>query len=548
MPAVEALEQGRAYSAQRAWRAAHAALTSADADEPLGAADLELLATTAYMLGRDDEYLEVLARAHQRHLDDGEPRRAARAAFWIGMQLIVGGEIGRGTGWIGRAERVLEREPGECAERGLLLMPGAFVQEARGDYDAAAAVAAEAAAVGDRFGDRDLCALARHSQGHFLVLGGRLDEGLRLLDEAMVAVTTGELSPIPTGIVYCGVIMACQLAHEPRRAREWTAALARWCERQPDMVAFSGRCHVHRAEIRQLEGAWSDALDEARAAARRAALGNHRRALGEAAYIQGEVHRLRGRHDRAEEAYREAATYGREPQPGLALLRLAQGRLDAAVAAIRRALAETSDAPRRAVLLPACAEIRLAAGDLEGARAASEELAGIATGREAVVLGAMADHTRGAIDLAAGDAEAALPALRRAFRAWDDVGAPYEAARARLLIGAACRALGDEDAACVELDAARAVFVSLGATTDLARADALAGSASGGAADAAGLTARELEVLRLLAAGRTNKAIAAELVLSDRTVDRHVSNIFAKLGVASRAAATAYAYEHELVG
>jgi ATP/maltotriose-dependent transcriptional regulator MalT len=546
MPAVGALEQGRAHSAQGAWRDAHAALTSADAGEPLGAADLELLATAAYMLGRDDEYLDVLARAHQRHLDDGRPRRAARAAFWIGMELIVSGEVGRGTGWIGRAERVLEREPGECAERGLLLMPGAFMHEARGDYDTAAAIAGEAAAMGERFGDRDLCALARHTQGHFLVLGGRLDEGLRLLDEAMVAVTTGELSPIPTGLVYCGVIMACQLAHEPRRAREWTSALARWCERQPDMVAFSGRCHVHRAEIRQLEGAWSDALDEAQAAARRAAQGNHRRALGEAAYIQGEVHRLRGEDVRAEEAYREAGTYGREPQPGLALLRLAQGRLDAAVAAIRRALSETADVPRRAVLLPACAEIRLAAGDVEGARAASDELTGIATGRGSGVLGAMADHTRGAVELAAGDAEAALPSLRRAFRVWDEVGAPYDAARTRLLIGMACRALGDEDAACVEVDAARAAFASLGATTDLSRADTLDGAKRG--ADACGLSPRELEVLRLLAAGRTNKAIAAELVLSERTVDRHVSNIFAKLGVASRTAAAAYAYQHELVG
>ena len=546
MPVVEGLERGRARFGQGAWRDAHAALTSADADQPLGAADLELLATAAYMLGRDDEYLDVLARAHQRHLDDDRPRRAARAAFWIGMELIVSGEVGRGTGWIGRAERVLEREPGECAERGLLLMPGAFMHEARGDYDAAATVAGEAAALGERFGDRDLSALARHAQGHFLVLGGRIDEGLRLLDEAMVAVTTGELSPIPTGLVYCGVIMACQLAHEPRRAREWTSALARWCERQPDMVAFSGRCHVHRAEIRQLEGAWSDALDEARAAARRAAQGNHRRALGEAAHIQGEVHRLRGEHERAEEAYREAGTYGREPQPGLALLRLAQGRLDAAVAAIRRALAETADVPRRAVLLPACAEILIAAGDVEGARAASDELTGIATGRGSGVLGAMADHTRGAVAVAADDPRAALPALRRAFRVWDDIGAPYEAARARLLIGSACRALGDEDAACVEIDAARGTFASLGATTDLARAGALDGAKR--SADARGLSTRELEVLRLLAAGRTNKAIAAELVLSERTVDRHVSNIFAKLGVASRSAATAYAYQHELVG
>ena len=545
MPAVDALERGRGCSAQGAWRDAHAALTTADAAEPLGAHDLELLAISAYMLGSDEEYVDTLARAHQRHLADGDPRRAARMAWWAGMQLMVSGQVGRGTGWLGRAQRLVEREPADCVERAYALLPVAFGHEAAGRYGEGAAAAAEAVAAGERFGDGDLCALALHVQGRLLVLAGQVAEGLRHLDEAMVVVTTGELSPVVTGIVYCGVILGCQAAYEPRRAREWTAALARWCESRPQMVAFSGRCHVHRAEIRQLEGAWPEALAEARAAARRAARGNHRQALAEAAYIQGEVHRLRGEHDAAEEAYRDAGGYGREPQPGLALLRLAQGKADAAVAAIRRGLAERADPPGRAALLPACAEILLATGDVDGARAAGDELTGIAGAREAGVLRAIADHTRGAVDLAAGDAEAALPALRRAFRVWDEIGAPYEAARARLLIGTACRALGDEDAACLELDAARSTFAAVGAAPDLARVDALGGPADG--RGAGGLTARELQVLRLLAAGATNRAIAAELVLSERTVDRHVSNIFAKLGVGSRTAAAAYAYEHSLV-
>jgi DNA-binding CsgD family transcriptional regulator len=305
------------------------------------------------------------------------------------------------------------------------------------------------------------------------------------------------------------------------------------------MVAFTGRCRVHRAEIMQLKGEWSQALAEAESALRCTHAGTRREALGEAAYVQGEVHRLRGALGAAEEAYRKASGHGREPYPGLALLRLEQGRVDAAVTAMQRVLGATTLVVDRARLLPAYAEILLAAGDVEGARASCEELARIAAGYEVGVLGGVVAQTQGAIALAAGDPSGALVALRRAWHVWDDVQAPYEAARVRVLMASACRALGDEDAAALELEAARRGFVELGAARDLARL--------GGSVASHGLTARELEVLRLVAAGHTNKAIAAELVLSERTVDRHVSNIFAKLAVSSRAAATAYAYEHQLV-
>jgi ATP/maltotriose-dependent transcriptional regulator MalT len=545
MPAVDDLERGRACWARGEWRSAYELLSRAHRSAPLGAEDLELLATAAYMRGRDPDYLDNLEHAHRVYLEAGDTARATRTAFWLGMQLMLAGETGRGTGWLGRAQRLLEQRPDDCVERGYLLMPLAFQREATGDLDGAAGIASDAAAVAERFGDRDLFALAVHMQGQLLVKAGRVPDGLQLFDEAMVVVTSDELSPIVCGIVYCGVILGCQDAYEPRRAQEWTAALTRWCERQPDMVSFSGRCRVHRAEIMRLKGAWSDALDEARRASRRAAEGNHRGSLAEAAYVQGEVHRLRGRADAAEEAYREASRYGRDPQPGLALLRLAEGDLDAAAAAIRRALSETSDGPERARLLPACAEVMLAAGDLEAATRACDELAEIAGDREVGVLGAIVAQTRGAVDLAAGDPAAALPALRRAWRVWEEIDAPYEAARARALVGSACRALGDDDAAGLELEAARRAFVDLGAPADVARVDALAGEAGAGGPE--GLTPRELEVLRLVAAGRTNKAIAAELVVSRRTVDRHVSNIFAKLRVSSRAAATAYAYERRLV-
>ncbi|MEN3283032.1 MAG: hypothetical protein V7607_4172 [Solirubrobacteraceae bacterium] len=539
MPAVDGLERARALCAQGAWSGAYEALSRAGSAAALEVQDLELLATSAYMLGHDEEYSHHLGRVHQLYLDAGQPLRAARAAFWNGMDLMMRGETGRGSGWLGRAQRLVDAETGACAERGYLLVPLAFQRENAGDLDGAIAAVAEATAIAERFGDRTLFAIAVNVQGHFLVRAGRVGEGLGLLDEAMVALTTGELSPIARGIVYCSVISGCQEAFEPRRAQEWTDALARWCKGQPDMVAFSGRCHVHRAEIMQLKGAWSDALEEARCAERRAARGNHRNALAEAAYVQGEVHRLRGQLGAAEEAYREASRYGREPHPGLALLRLAQRKVDAAATAIRRVLDETSPPPERARLLPACAQIMIAAGDLQGARSASEELAEIAIGYEVGMLGAIVAQTQGAVELAAGEARTALPALRRAWRVWEEIEAPYEAARVRELMGAACRALGDEDAAALELEAARRAFVELGAALDVAR--------MGGEAETHGLTARELEVLRLVAAGQTNKAIAAELVLSERTVDRHVSNIFAKLGVSSRTAAAAFAYEHRLV-
>jgi DNA-binding CsgD family transcriptional regulator/tetratricopeptide (TPR) repeat protein len=542
---VDALERGRESYSSRAWLAAYEALSAADRAAPLGAQDLELLATSAYMLGHEEEHHRVLERGHQAHLDAADVMRAARCASWLAVHLQLVGEIGQATGWFGRARRLVEREGRECVEQGYVLMPVVFQQAASGDLDAAIATAAEAAEIGERFGDPDLSALSRMDQGGFLVAQGRVVEGLRLLDEAMVAVTTGELSPIPSGLVYCGVILGCQAAYEPRRAQEWTAALAKWCARQPDMVAFTGRCLVHRAEIMELRGAWGDALDEARQASERAFRSKSERAAAEAIYRQAEIHRLRGDFARAEDAYLEAGRRGWEPQPGLALLRLAQGRSDAAAAAIRRALAETSDTPKRARLLSAGVEIMLAVGETDEARDACDELDEVAKGYGGSLLGAMSAHARGAVDLAGGDAPAALVALRRAWRLWYELEAPYEAARARVLVGLACRALGDDDAAAMELEAARHAFAELGAAPELARVDSLARTTATG--DTHGLTPRELGVLRLLAAGETNKTIAAELILSERTVHRHVSNIFAKLRVSSRAAATAYAYRHKLL-
>jgi DNA-binding CsgD family transcriptional regulator len=543
--ATDELERGRESYTKRAWTDAHASLSAADEPGPLGAQDLELLATSAYMIGRDDEYVSGLERAHHAYLRGGEPLRAVRCAFWMAINLILRGEIGRATGWIGRARRLVEREGRDCVEKGYLLLPLMFQHEAAGDHEAAIAAVADAAAIGERFDDADLFALATHDRGILLIKQGRVLEGLGLLDEAMVAVTAGELSPIVNGFIYCGVITGCRAAYEPRRAQEWTAALTRWCEQQPDIVSFTGTCLVHRAEIMQLRGAWPDALQEARLAGERCALAMNESAAAQALYRQGEVYRLQGEFAAAEEAYRDARRGGYEPQPGLALLRLAQGDGEAAAAAIRRVVDETSEPSRLVGLLPAQIEIMLAVGDAQGARSACAELEEIAERWEGRMVAAMVAHARGTVDLADGNVRSALVGLRYAGQAWRELEAPHEAARTRVLVGLACAEMGDDDTASLELEAAREVFARLGAAPDLVRVDALIGRAA--SRQAHGLTPRELQVLRLVAAGKTNKAIAAKLVLSERTVDRHVSNIFTKVGVSSRAAATAYAYEHRVL-
>jgi ATP/maltotriose-dependent transcriptional regulator MalT len=544
-PVADALQRGRESYARREWHDAYESLSRADQAGPLAVEDLELLATAAAMVGRMDDYFGILERLHHAQLDAGDALGAARAAGWLGMNLGMRGEIARAGGWFGRAQRLVEGVGRDCVEQGYLLMPVAFQQLAAGAYDAASDAAAGAAAFGERFGDRDLFAIAVELQGLVRIKQGRVEEGLRLLDESMVAVTAGEVSPIYTGIVYCGVIAGCEEAFDVRRAQEWTAALTRWCGEQPQMVAFTGRCLAHRAGILQLHGEWRDALEEARLARERAEQAMNQPAAGQAFYQQGDLHRLQGDVAAAEAAYRDANRFGREPQPGLALLRLGEGDAEGAVAAIRRVLGETAAPLDRAKLLPAFVEITLAVGDAEAARTACRELEEIAAGQESAMLNAIAAHARGAVDLAEGDAQEALVALRRAWQVWQELEAPYEAARARVLVGLACRALGDDVTAEMELDAARWIFQQLGAAPDLARVDALTTRAA--PRDTHGLTAREVEVLRLVAAGKTNREVASELVVSEHTVARHVQNIFAKLGVSSRTAATAFAFERDLV-
>ena len=545
MTVPNAIEQGREAMARRAWARAFRAFARADRSRPLGPQDLEHLAVAAYMLGRNDDYLECMKRAHRAHQQARNLPRAARCAFWAAINLAVRGRTSHAAGWFGRARRLVESGPRESAEHGYLLVAMLLKRAGELDWKGVADVAKKAERIAERHGDADLFALAAHERGHALVRLGRVEEGLRLMDEVMVSVTAGELSPIVTGLVYCSVIAYCQDIFQLSRAQAWTQALTEWCEQQPEMVAHTGQCLVHRAEVMQLRGDWRLALQEAQRAKTRFAKAMNSSAAGHALYRQGEVHRLRGHFDQAEAGYREAARSGYEPQPGLALLRLVQGRTTAAASAIRRALSETTDPVRRAKLLPASVEIFLTEGSTEQAREACNEIEQLSKGRRSELLDALAAHSRGALELAEGKPDAALGALRRAFEAWRQLEVPYEAARVRVLIAKACRILGDEETAALELDAARGAFSQLRAAPDLARVDALARATASGSEH--GLTKRELEVLRHVAGGRSNKAIAQDLALSNRTVDRHLSNIFDKLAVSSRSAATAFAYRNRLI-
>jgi DNA-binding NarL/FixJ family response regulator len=541
---TDEIARGRDSYGRRAWAEAYRSFSAADRKAPLPAADLELYAWAASLAGHDDEFLGLLDRLYQHHVDSDQPVRAARVAFWLGFRLAAQREIGRANGWLARAQRLTEKA--DCVEKGYVELALAYRQLSGGDLDGALTAAVAAVGFGDRFRDPDLSAFARIFHGRLLMRQGQVERGLALLDEAMVAVTSGRLGPVVTGVLYCSAIAGCSQVYVMDRAREWTAALAGWCASQPDLVPFSGTCLVHRAELMQIAGSWSEAIEEAQRASERVSRRVDWQASADSFYQQAEVHRLRGDFVEAERAYRSASELGREAQPGLALLRLAQGRTVDAVSAIRGALhtAQVNERLQRARLLPATVEIALAAGELDEARKACDELERIAADFGTDVLGAMAAHARGAVALADGQAQAALEPLRRAFRVWHQVGAPYIAARLRVLIARACRALGDRDTAALELDLARDVFQRLGAATDLTGLGATDPSA---AATPGNLSRRELEVLRLVASGKTNKVIAKQLFLSEKTVDRHVSNIFAKANVSSRAAATAFAYQHGLV-
>ncbi len=532
------LERGRDALARYAWQEAFDALAAAQTDDPPDAEALDGLAEATWWLGRADESRATRERAYAAFEGAGDRRRAARCAAWLHDRYQTAGKIAVANGWAERARRLLDGLP-ECAEHGLVKMMEVEAAHERGDLTSAAELATEVVDAGRRLPDADVEASGLQALGHIRVAQGRVAEGFVAFDEAMLLAIEGKLGQFTTGSVYCSAISACNEAGDLRRAAEWAEVGVTWSDLHP-LTGYPGLCRVHRAGVLDHRGAWAEAEQEARRAYD-ALLGMSAPAAAMAYLEVGEIRRRLGDLDGAEAAFRRVEELGSRPQPGLALVRLAQGKVDIAATAIARALAEeTHNRPARAKMLPAQIQIALAAGDIAIATAAVDELVALAHEYGTSGLRATAAVAQGRLELAAG-AESAGQTLRRALQEWLALDVPYEVASTRLLMGLACRAAGDEEGARSSFEAAAAIFGALGAALDARRIDELRASRS---VLPAGLSAREAEVLRLVASGHANKTIAAELGLSPKTVDRHLSNIFTKTGVASRTAAAAFAFQH----
>jgi len=474
---LDSLETARQAAARHAWRETYDAYSSVDGAE-LAPADLESFADAAWLTGRLDEAINLRERAYAGFASAGERLSAARLALTLSWDHSGRGAFSVSQGWFANAERLLKDQP-ESAEHGLLWLTRAVNEMfAEGNLPQAIADFGRAHDLGERFGDRDTQVLALVGKGRAFVKTGEVEQGLALIDEASAAAVCGELRPYSTGLVYCITISSCQELGDYRRAAEWTEAANRWCDRL-DVTGFPGACRIHRAEIMRLRGDWPAAEKQALAACEE--LHDFERYITACGYYEiGEIRRRRGEFAAAEEAYRTANEFGRDPQPGLALLLLSEGKVDGAVAGITRALQDLDDPLSRLRRLPAQIQIAIAAADLKTARTAAEELERIVDsykigGRRTPALDATVHDASGQIKLAEGDAEGAARCLQRARDEWQQVGAPYETAQARMLLGIAFRRQDDEHAATAELEAARAVFEKLGAKLDEERAKELLG-------------------------------------------------------------------------
>ena len=532
---MEKLAAARAALAARNWTGAHRDFLAARQEAPLAADDLSALGEASWWLGLMDESAAAYEQAYRLYLEASNNRRAAYRAFDVAYGYFIKGNGPVGSGWIGRAQRLLADEP-DCPEQGYLLY---FAVETSLDGgEETMGKARQVQGIGRRHADRNLVAAGMVAEGRVLIKLGRAHEGLPLLDEGMLEASSKGMAPNWAGNIYCHLMAACYELGDIRRAAAWTQSTSDWCDRMAPAVLFKGICRVHRAQVMQILGAWTQAQDEAERVCQDVAH-IHVGIVAEAHYQIGEIRRLRGDLDGAEDAYRQGHQLGRDPEPGLALLRLAQDRPEAGAALIRTALAGVTDRLARARLLAAQVEIAIAAGDPATASAAADELDAVADVYRSSGLQAAAKRCRGAVLLVTGRTEEALSTLRSACSGWTELEAPYDCAKVRVLLARAYRQLGDIESSERELDVARSAFVELGAE--------LAAREAGGERRATlpnGLTEREAEVLALVAAGSTNRQIADELFLSQKTVARHVSNIFTKVGVTTRTAAARFAFEH----
>jgi len=542
MGVVEDLVRARADFERGDWATALDSWSGLPPDR-LGADDLWAAGVTAYLVGRREVAVDRHQRAFRLREDAGDRAGAIRSAFHLSMLFATGSEPALAAGWTARAGRLLAELDREVVEAGYVSFLRMHAHLHSQDWPAALTAATETVEVARRHGDQDLLALALSAQGRLSIYAGEVAPGLTLLDEAMAGLTAGEVSPMIFGIVFCVAIEGCQEILDLGRVAEWTSALHRWCSAQPGLVAYTGQCSVHRGQVMRSRGAWAEALEEFALAIDRYRAAGALEAAGLAECERGDLFRLRGEYATAEEAYQRAGEHGYDPQPGLALLWLARGSARAALGAIRRLVGEGHDPVHRARLLPGAVEVLSAAGTGDEARAAADELERVASHLGTSALLARASYASAGVELQAGDPSGALPYLRKAQQVWAGLDSPVEIARVKVLVGRALAALGDGESARREWAAARETFRTVDARPAITELDRLLGSAE----PPGGLTAREVQVLRLVAAGRSNGQIARELVLSEKTVARHLSNIFGKLDVGSRTAAAAFAFEHDIV-
>jgi DNA-binding NarL/FixJ family response regulator len=534
------LERARAAYADRQWSQAREAYLAARAAAPLSAEDMAALSDAAWWEGAIDESLSACEEAYRLflHGDDPRPRPAAMLAIEIGFSWYLRGEEAMGSGWISRARRLLEAES-DCAEHGYLQSLAIDDALGAGDFIGAIEAARAVAAVGARHGDEALSSYALVGEGVALIKQGRVRDGLAVLDEAMLAVVAGRVRPTWAGNIYCQLMSVCAELADLRRAQQWTDATARWCEGFSNAVMFVGVCRVHRAQLLQVHGDWASAEEEIAQVCRDLAAMNVG-AVGLALYELGEVRRMRGDLPGAATAYAQAHEHGKEPQPGLALVWVAEGKPSAALQALAACEARTNDPLAKTRLWEALVQAAVAAGDLAAARAAAGALDETAATYASPGLLAAAAQSRGLLCLAAGDAAAAVEALRSACRQWQDLEAPYRVAQTRLALAEALEHSGDEHGAALERDAAATALARLGAVPPM--------PAGRPVVLPDGITRREAEVLALVARGLTNREVADALVLSERTVARHLANLYTKIGVTTRTAATTYAHRHGLIG
>ncbi len=524
------------------WQGAHDLATPAAASDPPDVDALEVLAEAAWWTSRIDECIEVRERCYRLHEEAGDIVRAGAVAMELSENLGFRGQPAVARAWLARARRLLADAPDDATKAGLYLRE-AEVAHSTGDVAAAIDFGERALAIGRSLRDSGLEAESLQCLARLHLADGRPDESLAWFDEAMLLVVEGRCDPFVTGKVYCSFISACEELGDLHRAVEWIEIGSHWAERHP-VSAFPGLCRVHRAEVLQMRGDWERAEVEARRACSELdGVNAYNTALSFREI--GDIRRRLGDLAGAAQAFRDASNLGLDPQPGLALLRLAEGKVAVAARMIQQARCEADhDDLGLAKLLPAAVQIGIAADDLDAARVAADELDRITRVYRSSILEANAAASRGRLLHADGDVAAATTSLRLALQRWRALAVPYEVASMLVLLGESARRADDEEEAAAYFTEACTTFERLGAALDLARATTATGIPGG---DPSVLTDRETDLLRLVAAGQTNREIAGQLFLSEKTVERHLSNVFRKLGVSSRAAATAQAIRLGLV-